>query len=137
VGRQRRLVHGQRQARLDPAYVAEIVQAWLPLLKGTTLMVDNSREQAPYTRITEAEYEAAKKAEIAEVADGIDRAGASSVSREAPAGLPYSTSTEAPTTEVEQNGALIVRLETTGRWDTSRPVICLRLLTGSTQTMLF
>lgn len=39
---------------------AEIIRAWLPELKGTTLMPDGTREQAPYERITAeqfAEYE--------------------------------------------------------------------------------
>ena len=38
--------------------VAEIA-AWLPYLKGTTIMPDGTRPQAPYTRITREEYEAA------------------------------------------------------------------------------
>lgn len=36
----------------------EIIKKFLPTLKGTTIMVDGTREQAPYTRLTKAEYEA-------------------------------------------------------------------------------
>jgi adenosylcobalamin-dependent ribonucleoside-triphosphate reductase len=36
-----------------------ILAAYLPYLKGTTIMVDASRPQAPYTRITREQYEAA------------------------------------------------------------------------------
>ncbi|UZJ23747.1 ribonucleoside-triphosphate reductase, adenosylcobalamin-dependent [Rhodococcus antarcticus] len=39
--------------------VATTLARYLPHLKGTTLMVDGARPQAPYERITEAEYEAA------------------------------------------------------------------------------
>jgi ribonucleoside-triphosphate reductase len=35
---------------------ADIIQAWLPDLKGTTLMPDGTRAQAPYERITEEEF---------------------------------------------------------------------------------
>jgi ribonucleoside-triphosphate reductase (thioredoxin) len=54
---------------LDVETTAATIARWLPQLKGTTVMVDGSREQAPYTRITEAEYEAAA-AKL--VADGTD-----------------------------------------------------------------
>lgn len=37
--------------------VAETILKWLPLLKGTTIMLDGSRTQAPYTSITEEQYE--------------------------------------------------------------------------------
>jgi len=37
----------------------EILAKYLPRLKGTTIMVDASREQAPYNRITREDYEAA------------------------------------------------------------------------------
>ncbi|ATI18749.1 ribonucleotide reductase [Streptomyces phage Daudau] len=43
---------------LDEA--ADIIESWLPELKGTTLMPDGTREQAPYERLTAeqfAEYE--------------------------------------------------------------------------------
>lgn len=49
--------------------VAESLLKYLPKLKGTTIMVDGSRPQAPYERITEAEYEAA---EAKRVEDGTD-----------------------------------------------------------------
>lgn len=39
--------------------LAEILKHYLPDLKGTTVMVDSSRPQAPYTRITREQYEAA------------------------------------------------------------------------------
>ncbi|MEU1541733.1 hypothetical protein ABZ461_27215 [Actinacidiphila glaucinigra] len=35
---------------------AGIIQAFLPELKGTTLMPDGTRPQAPYERITEEEF---------------------------------------------------------------------------------
>lgn len=49
--------------------VAAILAAYLPDLKGTTLMPDGTRPQAPYERITEAEYEAYS---VTAVSDGID-----------------------------------------------------------------
>lgn len=36
--------------------LADTLQNWLPKLKGTTIMPDGTRPQAPYTRITEDEY---------------------------------------------------------------------------------
>lgn len=42
---------------------------YLPKLKGTTIMVDSSRPQSPYERITREEYEAAK---VKSVSDAID-----------------------------------------------------------------
>lgn len=39
--------------------VAETLLRWLPYLKGTTMMPDGTRPQAPYTRISEAQYEQA------------------------------------------------------------------------------
>ncbi|MFD6636801.1 ribonucleoside-triphosphate reductase, adenosylcobalamin-dependent [Micromonospora chalcea] len=55
---------------LDHCEVAETLASWLPMLKGTTLMPeDHGRPQAPYERITVAEYEQAK-AKL--VADGTD-----------------------------------------------------------------
>ena len=38
--------------------VMSIIQKFLPTLKGTTIMVDGTREQAPYTRLTKDQYEA-------------------------------------------------------------------------------
>lgn len=45
------------------------VRYWLPDLKGTTIMPDASRPQAPYTRITEAEYLAATDHSVGEAYD--------------------------------------------------------------------
>lgn len=45
---------------LDVKHTMDVIKRWLPDLKGTTIMVDGTREQAPYERITEeqfAEYE--------------------------------------------------------------------------------
>lgn len=39
--------------------LADILEEYLPQLKGTTVMVDESREQAPYTRITAEQYHTA------------------------------------------------------------------------------
>jgi ribonucleotide reductase alpha subunit len=41
---------------LTVARLSDTLKSYLPKLKGTTLMVDASREQAPYTRITEEQY---------------------------------------------------------------------------------
>lgn len=51
------------------AELAELLASVLPELKGTTVMLDGSRPQSPYERITAAEYEAAA-ARL--VADGVD-----------------------------------------------------------------
>jgi ribonucleotide reductase alpha subunit len=48
---------------------AKIIQAWLPDLKGTTLMPDGTRAQAPYERITEEEFDTY---ELTSVEDGTD-----------------------------------------------------------------
>lgn len=45
---------------LDADELAEALRSFLPMLKGTTIMVDESRPQAPYTRITAEQYRAAK-----------------------------------------------------------------------------
>jgi ribonucleoside-triphosphate reductase len=45
------------------------VRYWLPELKGTTVMPDASRPQAPYTRITEEAYEAATDHGVGEAYD--------------------------------------------------------------------
>lgn len=44
---------------VTPADLGELLAGYLPYLKGTTIMVDESRPQAPYTRITEAQYNVA------------------------------------------------------------------------------
>ncbi|MGW3336239.1 ribonucleoside-triphosphate reductase, adenosylcobalamin-dependent [Streptomyces sp. NPDC001009] len=36
---------------------ADVIEKWLPHLKGTTIMVDGTRPQAPYERITREEFE--------------------------------------------------------------------------------
>jgi len=54
---------------LNAIHVKDVIAKWLPELKGTTIMVDESRPQSPYTRITEAEYEAAQ---VKSVEDAID-----------------------------------------------------------------
>jgi adenosylcobalamin-dependent ribonucleoside-triphosphate reductase len=41
---------------LDSDELMELLADWLPMLKGTTIFPDNSREQAPYERISEADY---------------------------------------------------------------------------------
>jgi hypothetical protein len=41
---------------LEPEETARVIQSWLPKLKGTTIMVDGTRVQAPYERITEEEF---------------------------------------------------------------------------------
>lgn len=56
------------------ADLAETLALVLPHLKGTTVMLDGSRPQAPYERITAAQYEAAA-ARL--VADGVDEECAS------------------------------------------------------------
>jgi adenosylcobalamin-dependent ribonucleoside-triphosphate reductase len=48
---------------------AEIIKAWLPDLKGTTLMPDGTRAQAPYERITEEEFDTY---EVTSVEDSTD-----------------------------------------------------------------
>lgn len=54
---------------LDVGETAATIARWLPQLKGTTVMVDGTREQAPYTRITEEQHLAAT---TTRVDDGID-----------------------------------------------------------------
>jgi adenosylcobalamin-dependent ribonucleoside-triphosphate reductase len=49
--------------------LSDLLRKYLPTLKGTTVMVDASRPQAPYTRITREQYEAAVATMIA---DGTD-----------------------------------------------------------------
>jgi ribonucleoside-triphosphate reductase len=44
---------------INASGLADILEEYLPDLKGTTLMVDASRPQAPYTRITKAEFDSA------------------------------------------------------------------------------
>lgn len=51
------------------AEVMDTLATYLPMLKGTTLMLDGSRPQAPYERITEAEYEAAEAKRVEDSTD--------------------------------------------------------------------
>lgn len=51
-----------------------ILQKYLPYLKGTTLMPDGTREQAPYEALTEAEYLAMTAGREAAVAESYDEA---------------------------------------------------------------
>ncbi|MFH8414322.1 ribonucleoside-triphosphate reductase, adenosylcobalamin-dependent [Streptomyces collinus] len=48
---------------------ADIIGAWLPELKGTTLMPDGTREQAPYERLTAEQF---AKYEVTSVEDSTD-----------------------------------------------------------------
>ncbi|MEU0343331.1 ribonucleoside-triphosphate reductase, adenosylcobalamin-dependent [Streptomyces bobili] len=48
---------------------ADLIKAWLPDLKGTTLMPDGTREQAPYERITEEQFDSY---EVTSVEDSTD-----------------------------------------------------------------
>jgi len=57
------------EGSLPAEYVRDTLRKWLPVLKGTTLMPDGTREQAPLTRITAAQYEAAI---VKAVGDSID-----------------------------------------------------------------
>ncbi|MEX5717418.1 ribonucleoside-triphosphate reductase, adenosylcobalamin-dependent [Geodermatophilus maliterrae] len=60
------------QRELTESYLAEVADtlaSYLPHLKGTTLMVDGTRPQSPYERITEDAYLAAT---VQSVADGTD-----------------------------------------------------------------
>ncbi|AFU62102.1 ribonucleotide reductase [Streptomyces phage R4] len=48
---------------------ADIIEAWLPSLKGTTLMPDGTREQAPYERLTAEQF---AQYEVTSVEDSTD-----------------------------------------------------------------
>ncbi|WLW38597.1 ribonucleotide reductase [Streptomyces phage Verabelle] len=54
---------------LDVDNTMAVIQSWLPHLKGTTIMVDGTREQAPYERITEAEFD---QYELTRIEDSTD-----------------------------------------------------------------
>lgn len=54
---------------LDLGETAGIIKKWLPKLKGTTVMVDGTREQAPYQRISEDEF---AQYELTRVEDSTD-----------------------------------------------------------------
>jgi ribonucleoside-triphosphate reductase len=49
--------------------LAEILREYLPYLKGTTVMVDASRPQSPYTRITREQYESSTATAIEDSTD--------------------------------------------------------------------
>jgi ribonucleotide reductase alpha subunit len=48
------------EGTVTPEALDGILRAYLPKLKGTTIMVDATRDQAPYTRISEAAYQVAE-----------------------------------------------------------------------------
>jgi hypothetical protein len=48
---------------------AAIIKSWLPDLKGTTLMPDGTRAQAPYERLTAEQF---AQYEVTSVEDGTD-----------------------------------------------------------------
>ncbi|WJN63062.1 ribonucleotide reductase [Streptomyces phage phiScoe3] len=49
--------------------VMAVIESWLPHLKGTTIMVDGTREQAPYERISMEEFE---QYELTRIEDSTD-----------------------------------------------------------------
>lgn len=57
------------EGKLSDEEARETLGRFLPRLKGTTLMPDGTRAQAPYTRITREQYEAAA---VKATADGLD-----------------------------------------------------------------
>ncbi len=62
--------------RYSPEELQQVLAKYLPRLKGTTIMVDASREQAPYTRITRREYEAAEATRVEDSTDEACATGA-------------------------------------------------------------
>lgn len=54
---------------LNPRDVEAVIARYLPDLKGTTIMVDGTRPQAPYERITQEEYEAAANGVVEDSTD--------------------------------------------------------------------
>lgn len=63
----------------EPAYLEDAlatIKHFLPRLKGTTVMIDGSRMQAPYTPLTKEQYESAVGHQIAESFDGECAGGA-------------------------------------------------------------
>ncbi|WP_246041143.1 ribonucleoside-triphosphate reductase, adenosylcobalamin-dependent [Streptomyces cadmiisoli] len=57
------------EGSITASELRETLIKYLPQLKGTTIMVDSSRPQSPYERITREEYEAAT---VKGIADSID-----------------------------------------------------------------
>lgn len=61
------------EGTIKGAEMVEILKKWMPHLKGTTVMPDGTRPQAPYARITEEEYAAfVAKTGHAHMEDSID-----------------------------------------------------------------
>ena len=56
--------------------LAGLLAEYLPHLKGTTVMVDESRPQAPYTRITEEQYQSARARTVEDSTDEACQNGA-------------------------------------------------------------
>lgn len=61
---------------LTADHLAGLLESYLPVLKGTTIMVDESRPQAPYTRITAEQYHAAAAKTVEDSTDEDCKAGA-------------------------------------------------------------
>jgi adenosylcobalamin-dependent ribonucleoside-triphosphate reductase len=57
------------EGTVTPDELDGILRAYLPKLKGTTIMVDATREQAPYTRITQEQYAVADAKRQADALD--------------------------------------------------------------------
>lgn len=57
------------EGSVTEAELAKALEMYLPHLKGTTVMCDSTRPQAPYTRITREEYEAAVATTIEDSVD--------------------------------------------------------------------
>ncbi|MGP3686274.1 ribonucleoside-triphosphate reductase, adenosylcobalamin-dependent [Streptomyces sp. IBSNAI002] len=54
---------------LDLDETADVIEEWLPHLKGTTIMVDGTRPQAPYERITREDFDAYQSYRIEDSTD--------------------------------------------------------------------
>ena len=57
-------------------HLGALLANYLPVLKGTTIMVDESRPQAPYTRITAEQYRAAAAKTVEDSTDEACQSGA-------------------------------------------------------------
>jgi len=64
------------EGKVTEQELAVILAEFLPDLKGTTVMVDASRPQAPYTRITREQYESAVATTVEDSTDEACRNGA-------------------------------------------------------------
>lgn len=64
------------EGTVTPEELAGILKEYLPRLKGTTIMVDASREQAPYTRISQEAYAVATAKRQSEAVDEACSTGA-------------------------------------------------------------